>query len=99
MVVLSMLEKLPQSVWYLIFEKVNYMEYAAICKHFPCCKPHIPEQFSWNSSAAAFYQKPLKSEYEKGISIADFLSYLFSYFFSFFRENTRVLWTTIYISS
>lgn len=69
-----MLEKLPQSIWYLIFEKVNYTEDAAICKHVLYYKLHNPSQFSWSASAAAFYQKPLKSE--KGISVAIF-SFLF----------------------
>lgn len=54
MVILLMLEKLPQSIWYLIFEKVNYVEYVAICKHVLFCKLHIPAQFSWNTFAADF---------------------------------------------
>lgn len=56
----------------------------------------LEAQFSWNTSA--FFQKPLKSEFEIGISVVIFLSYLFIYFFICLRnyQNAIILDNDIY---
>lgn len=100
MVVLSTLEKSAQSIWYLIFEKVNNMEYAATCKPVLCWKPHIPGSTVLLEHSCLLPEATEVRVWKRHFSC--YFSFLFAYlFFHLFWRNTRMLlyWTMIYISS